>query len=152
MNDIKRLRMIHDKIIFTNGCFDIIHVGHLKLLNEAKLLGNILIVGLNSDKSIRKIKGPKRPINNFRNRAEILLNFRSVDFVIGFDDETPLSIIDIIKPDIHVKGGDYSLDDLNEFPEAELVIKYGGEVHIVQLYDDNSTTNTINKIINNKTK
>ena len=134
------------KIVFTNGCFDIVHVGYMKLLNEAKSQGDVLIVGLNSDSSIQRIKDATRPINNYSDRAEILLNIRSVDYVVGFDDTTPVNIINIIKPDIHVKGGDYTIDDVDNFPEQEVVLSYGGKVVIVELIKGKSTSNLLKKL------
>ena len=137
---------LRETIVFTNGCFDIVHVGHIKLLNEAKSQGDVLIVGLNSDSSIQRIKDDTRPINNFSDRAEILLNIRSVDYVVGFDDNTPVNIINIIKPDIHVKGGDYTIDDVDNFPEHEVVLSYGGKVVIVELIEGKSTSNLLQKL------
>ena len=115
-------------------------------MNEAKSQGDVLIVGLNSDSSIQRIKDDTRPINNFSDRAEILLNIRSVDYVVGFDDTTPVNIINIIKPDIHVKGGDYTIDDVDNFPEQEVVLSYGGKVVIVELIKGKSTSNLLQKL------
>jgi len=140
------LKTKNKKIVFTNGCFDILHVGHMKLLNEAKEFGDVLILGLNSDESIRLIKGPKRPINNESERVEILSNILPIDYIVLFNESTPKDLISKLKPDIHVKGSDYNPDDINSMPEAEIVKKYGGIVKIVPRYKDKSTSNLLNKI------
>lgn len=111
-----------NKIVFTNGCFDILHVGHIRLLNYAKSLGSVLIVGLNSDASVKKIKGDKRPINNENIRKEMLLALKSVDEVIIFEQQTPIELIKKIKPDIIVKGGDYKPEEVVGFGLSEIVI------------------------------
>ena len=113
------------KIVFTNGVFDLLHVGHIRYLNEAKNLGNILVVGLNSDSSVQKIKGPSRPINKLEDRALVLMALKSVDYVISFDDETPLNLIKKVMPDILVKGGDYKIKDIVGHKD---VIENGGSV------------------------
>ena len=113
------------KIVFTNGVFDLLHVGHIRYLNEAKNLGNILVVGLNSDSSVEKIKGPSRPINKLEDRALVLMALKSVDYVISFDDETPLNLIKKVMPDILVKGGDYKIKDIVGHKD---VIENGGSV------------------------
>ena len=136
----------HQKVVFTNGCFDLLHPGHLYYLNEAKALGDILIVGLNSDHSVRQIKGNDRPINDEDFRAEMLIGLKPVDAVVLFDEDTPIQIISIIKPAIHVKGGDYNITKL---PEYETVVSNGGEVKLLSFLDGYSSTNIINKLINN---
>ncbi|ACX71925.1 rfaE bifunctional protein [Methanocaldococcus vulcanius M7] len=143
-NIVKELKNQNLKIVFTNGCFDIIHRGHVEYLNKAKKLGDILIVGINSDKSIKKIKGNKRPIIPLYSRVYVLDNLKAVDFVVPFDEETPINLIKIIKPDVHVKGGDYREEDL---PEAEIVKSYGGEIKIIPLIEGFSTTKIINWIL-----
>lgn len=132
------------KLVFTNGCFDILHVGHLRYLIEAKELGDVLIIGLNSDASVKRLKGETRPLNNEDDRAEMLLGLKPVDYVIKFEEDTPVEILDLIKPDIHVKGGDYKKEDL---PETKIVEKNGGIVKILSLVDGKSTTNVVNKIL-----
>jgi len=127
------------KIVFTNGCFDILHLGHLEYLNEAKKLGDILIIGLNSDKSIRAIKGNGRPINDEHFRKEILINLKCVDLVELFDEPTPYELIKAISPDILVKGGDYSLEKV---VGADLVKK----VVLVPFKEGHSTTEFIQKL------
>lgn len=128
------------KIVFTNGCFDILHVGHIRLLEYAKSLGGYLIVGLNSDKSVKKLKGDKRPINNQNDRKRILESLKAVDEVIIFDEETPLELILKIKPQIVVKGGDYKKEQVVGFGLAEVVI--------FNYLDGHSTTKIIESINN----
>ncbi|MGC8976609.1 MAG: D-glycero-beta-D-manno-heptose 1-phosphate adenylyltransferase [Candidatus Ratteibacteria bacterium] len=130
-------------IVFTNGCFDIIHPGHIKLLKEAKSFGDVLIVGLNKDISVKKIKGEKRPVIDEKGRAEILSSFEMVDYVVLFGDKTPKRLIKKILPHFIVKGGDYKED---EVVGKDIVEKYGGKVIIVGLYRNYSTTNIIKKI------
>ncbi|MEO2118105.1 MAG: D-glycero-beta-D-manno-heptose 1-phosphate adenylyltransferase [Methanocaldococcus sp.] len=142
---VKELKSQNLKIVFTNGCFDIIHRGHVEYLNKAKKLGDVLIVGVNSDESIKKIKGDKRPIIPLYSRAYVLDNLKAVDFVVPFDEETPIELIKIIKPDVHVKGGDYKEEDL---PEAEIVKSYGGEIKIIPLIEGYSTTKIIEWVLN----
>ena len=132
-----------NKIVFTNGCFDILHVGHVRYLQVAKNLGDVLIVGLNTDASVRKLKGNDRPINKEADRAEVLLALKAVDHVVLFGEQTAESLITEIKPDIYVKGGDYTLDTL---PEAKIVQSYGGRVEFIPMVAGKSTTNVINKI------
>ncbi len=132
-----------NKIVFTNGCFDIIHAGHVRYLTTAKNFGDVLIVGLNSDSSVRQLKGASRPINNQADRAEVLLALKPVDYVIIFDELTAENLIAQVKPDIYVKGGDYTLETL---PEAKIVQSYGGRVEFVNLVAGKSTSNIIKKI------
>ncbi len=131
------------KIVFTNGCFDILHVGHIRYLQAARDLGDVLIMGVNTDDSVKKIKGPSRPIVPEHERAEMLAALECVSYVVLFHENTPEQIISEIKPDIHVKGGDYTIDQL---PEAKIVQSYGGEVVIMPTVAGKSTTNIIKKI------
>ncbi|MGL4534224.1 MAG: D-glycero-beta-D-manno-heptose 1-phosphate adenylyltransferase [Fusobacteriaceae bacterium] len=140
---IEEQKKLGKKIVFTNGCFDILHVGHLAYMNEAKRQGDILIVGVNSDESVKRLKGPTRPINSELDRAEMLSGLKAVDFTIIFTEDTPMEIIDELKPSIHVKGGDYKKEDL---PETVVVEKHGGEVRILNFVEGKSTTNIVNKI------
>ena len=133
------------KTVATNGCFDILHIGHIRSLQKAKSLGNILIVGLNSDSSVKKLKGKDRPINNEKNRAEILAALSCVDFVSLFNEDTAEKFLEIVKPDIYVKGGEYNLDIL---PEAQVVKKYGGEIVLIPMIPNSSTTSLLDKIEN----
>jgi len=141
------LRRQGKKIVFTNGCFDIIHAGHVRYLTAAKNFGDVLIIGLNTDESVRRLKGASRPINNQADRAEVLLGLKAVDHVIYFGEQTAENLIAEVKPDIYVKGGDYTLETL---PEAAIVQKYGGRVELVNLVAGRSTTNVINKILAEK--
>jgi len=131
------------KIVFTNGCFDILHVGHIRYLSEAKSLGDILVIGINSDKSVKELKGPSRPINSLSDRALILSELRYVDYVVSFEEQTPLELIKIIMPDILVKGGDYTIETVVGSSE---VIHSGGQVKLLQFHNGYSSTNYINKI------
>ena len=130
---------------FTNGCFDILHPGHLAVLTEAREQCDRLIVGLNSDSSTRRLKGLDRPVNNEEDRATMLSGFAFVDAVTIFEEDTPARIITAIKPDVYVKGGDYTIEDL---AEAKLVMGYGGKVHLVDFMKDHSTTGLIEKVRN----
>ncbi|MBN1638961.1 MAG: D-glycero-beta-D-manno-heptose 1-phosphate adenylyltransferase [Ignavibacteriales bacterium] len=132
------------KIVFTNGCFDILHIGHIDYLNKAKSFGNILIVALNSDESIRKIKGLKRPILPQEERAFIISNLKSVDYVTFFDEDTPEKIIGEILPDVLVKGADWELDKIIG---REIVEANGGVVKRINFIASQSTTKIIEKIL-----
>ena len=143
INFLKKIKEENKKIVFTNGCFDILHVGHIRYLSKAKKLGNILIVGLNSDKSVKKLKGDNRPINIFEDRATLLASLRFVDLVIIFEEKTPENLIKKIKPDILVKGGDYNIEDIVGY---KTVIENGGEVKVLGFQDGYSSSNYINKI------
>lgn len=133
------------RVVFTNGCFDLLHPGHVTYLESAKELGDILIVGLNSDDSIRQLKGPSRPINNLADRAHMLAGLRSVDLVVPFSEETPIELIKALLPDLLVKGGDYLPDDI---VGAKEVREAGGEVIVVPFLAGHSSTDIINKIQN----
>ena len=133
------------KVVATNGCFDILHIGHIRSLQKAKSLGNILVVGLNSDASVKKIKGKDRPINNEKDRAEILAALSCIDFVSIFHEDTAEKFLEVVKPDIYVKGGEYNLDIL---PEAQVVKKYGGEIFLIPMIPNSSTTQLLEKIEN----
>ena len=143
INFLKKIKEENKKIVFTNGCFDILHVGHIRYLSKAKKLGNILIVGLNSDKSVKKLKGDNRPINIFEDRATLLASLRFVDLVIIFEEKTPENLIKKIKPDILVKGGDYNIEDIVGY---KTVIENGGEVKVLRFHEGYSSSNYINKI------
>jgi len=132
------------RLVFTNGVFDILHAGHVRYLAQARQLGDLLIVGLNSDESVRALsKAPNRPINPLEDRAEVLAALRSVDAVVRFDDSTPTSLIEKLKPDVHVKGGDYEVENL---PETPTVKAYGGEVVILPLLPGRSTTRILEQL------
>ncbi|MBE9167009.1 D-glycero-beta-D-manno-heptose 1-phosphate adenylyltransferase [Pleurocapsales cyanobacterium LEGE 06147] len=140
---VQEHRRFGQKIIFTNGCFDILHRGHVTYLNRAKTLGDILIVGVNSDESIRQLKGPNRPVNCLSDRLAILSALESVDYVIPFSESTPRELIKIVRPDIYVKGGDYTPEML---PEVPLVESLGGVVKILPYVSNISTTAIVNRI------
>lgn len=129
------------KVVFTNGCFDILHAGHIKTLAKAHSFGDVLIVGLNSDSSIRRLKGDLRPINKFSDRAIVLAALSFVDYVIGFDEDTPYNLIKAIRPDILVKGGDYSIRDV-------IGAEFAKKVRIIPLLKGRSTTKIIEKASN----
>jgi len=129
-----------EKVVFTNGCFDIIHSGHVKYLSESSKLGDILVVGLNSDDSVKRLKGSSRPVNNQNDRAEVLSALKSVDFVCIFDEDTPFDLISILKPDIITKGGDYKPD---EVIGADIISSYGGKVVIIDFVEGKSTSRII---------
>ena len=131
------------KVAFTNGCFDILHLGHLEILTKSKEFGDRLIVAVNSDESVRKLKGEERPINDFQTRSNMLASFSFVDYVVEFSDDTPKKLIQIIKPDFLIKGGDYKKKNI---VGNDIVSSYGGETIIIPLIDGLSTTNTINKL------
>ena len=131
------------KVAFTNGCFDILHLGHLEILTKSKEFGDRLIVAVNSDASVRKLKGKERPINDFQTRSNMLASFSFVDYVVEFSDDTPKKLIQIIKPDFLIKGGDYKKKNI---VGNDIVSSYGGETIIIPLIDGLSSTNTINKL------
>ena len=131
------------KIVFTNGCFDILHRGHVTYLQQARALGDLLIVGINSDASVKRLKGQERPINMLEDRAYVLSALKPVDFVIPFDEDTPLNLINLIMPDILVKGGDYTIDRI---VGAQEVIAHGGKVEIIPFVPGKSTSSIIDVI------
>ena len=142
--EIVKLQKDGKRVVFTNGVFDILHIGHLTYLEEAGNLGDILVVGVNSDASVKVNKGDNRPINSEKNRAYVLLGTKFVNYAVIFDEKTPEKLLDILKPNINVKGGDYKKEDL---PETKIVEGNGGEVKILSFVDNVSTTQIINKII-----
>ena len=137
------LRAGGQKIVFTNGCFDILHAGHVRYLAQARSFGDCLVLGLNMDASVHRLKGPTRPINNEQDRAEVVGALKSVDYVVLFGEQTAETLIAKVKPDVYAKGGDYTLDTL---PEAKIVQSYGGRVEFIDLVQGRSTTNVIEKI------
>jgi glycerol-3-phosphate cytidylyltransferase len=139
---VRQLRRQGKKIVTCNGCFDIIHSGHIKFLTEAKRQGNILIVGLNSDSSVGQIKGKSRPIYGEKDRAIILEALGCVDFVVIFNETTPNNLLEIIRPDVHVNGKEYGENCV----EAPTVKKYGGKIYLVERKGGDSTTRIMDKI------
>jgi D-glycero-beta-D-manno-heptose 1-phosphate adenylyltransferase len=143
---VEELKNTKKKIVFTNGCFDIIHAGHVRYLQAARQLGDLLIVGLNSDSSVSLLKGPTRPINNQEDRAEVLAALAAVDYVIIFGEQTAEKLIRVIKPNIYVKGGDYVVAKL---PESKVIEESGGEIVIIPEVQGRSSSNIIKKIKGN---
>ena len=135
------------KVVFTNGCFDILHAGHVRYLNKARSFGDCLVLGLNTDSSVSRIKGPSRPINSQLDRAEVVGALKSVDYVVFFDEPTAEELVRQVRPDVYVKGGDYTIETL---PEGQIVLGYGGKVELVQLVEGRSTTSVIAKIKGDK--
>jgi D-glycero-beta-D-manno-heptose 1-phosphate adenylyltransferase len=136
-------RFHNDKIVFTNGCFDLLHAGHIQYLAQARSLGNRLVLGLNSDASVRQLKGNHRPINDEKTRSFVLAALEIIDFVVIFDEETPIELIQKIQPDVLVKGGDYTIDSI---VGAASVLANGGEVKVLSFLKGYSTTNIEQKI------
>jgi D-beta-D-heptose 7-phosphate kinase/D-beta-D-heptose 1-phosphate adenosyltransferase len=142
-HQVRRWKLLGKKIVFTNGCFDILHKGHMEILSQAAASGDMLVIGVNSDQSVKHLKGEGRPVNDESFRALMLASLTIVDAVVIFDEPTPLQLIQNIEPDVLLKGGDYSLDQV---VGAEEVVKNGGEVKIVPLVKGYSTTALIEKI------
>ncbi len=140
INDLKKQGQT---IVTTNGCFDILHIGHLRYLKKAKSYGDVLVVALNSDSSTRALKGESRPINNQNDRAELLSNLNCVDIVVIFDEISPEKLLVEIAPDVHTKGADYTIETL---PEAKAIMAAGGRIEFIDFVEGKSTTNTIKKI------
>ena len=143
---VKELKAAGQTIVVTNGCFDILHAGHVRYLAQTKKCADKLILLMNSDKSVKILKGEGRPINNENDRAEVLCALAAVDYVVAFDEQSPAAIIDEIKPDVYTKGADYTLETL---PERDVVIKNNIRVEFIKFVDGKSTTNIIKKINNN---
>ena len=136
------LRAAGQRVVFTNGCFDILHAGHVRYLAAARALGDVLILGLNSDASVRRLKGETRPVNSEADRAEVVGALASVDYVVIFGEDTAEELIAKVQPAVYVKGGDYTLETL---PEARIVESYGGEVAFIPLVEGKSTTGIIER-------
>jgi len=143
---VKELKAAGQSIVVTNGCFDILHAGHVRYLSQTKKCADKLILLMNSDKSVKELKGEGRPINNENDRAEVLCALAAVDYVVAFDEQSPSAIIDEIKPDVYTKGADYTLETL---PEKDVVIKNNIRVEFIKFVDGKSKTNIIKKINNN---
>ena len=147
-NIIELINTLHNEgktVVATNGCFDILHVGHVRYLQKTKSFADVLVVLLNSDKSVKSIKGPTRPINNENDRAEILCALSCVDYVVLFDEDSPRNLLDEMKPDVYTKGADYTMETL---PEADIMRKNGTRVEFINFVEGKSTTNIINQINN----
>lgn len=140
--EAEKLHSLGKKIVFTNGCFDILHLGHVQYLTYARSLGDCLVLGLNSDASVKRLKGPERPIVPEDERAEMLLGLKAIDYVVLFEEDTPTNLITAIRPDILIKGADWSHNVVGR----EVVEEYGGKVMLAKLVEGKSTTNIIKKI------
>jgi rfaE bifunctional protein nucleotidyltransferase chain/domain len=134
-------------VVWTNGCFDLLHVGHIRGFRDAKALGDILIVGINSDASVRSIKDDSRPIVNQSDRAELIAALEMVDYVTIFDESTPVAALSRLQPDIHCKGADYA-DGSKPIPEREIVLGYGGQIRFLPFHPGRSTTELVARIVN----
>lgn len=143
--EIELLKKDNKQIVSTNGCFDILHVGHVRYLQKSASLGDILVVCLNSDASVKRLKGESRPLNNENDRAEVLASLGCVDFVVIFNEDTPVNHLAKIKPNIHTKGGDYNLETL---PETKVIMENGGRLEFINFVEGKSTTNIIEKMKN----
>lgn len=139
----KDLKLQGKKLVFTNGCFDILHKGHIKTLSEAKKTGDLLVVGINDDASVSRLKGPERPVIPLDSRMAVLACLEFVDYVIPFSEDTPAEVIKLVRPDVLIKGGDYRED---EIVGRELVVKLGGFVRIIEQVPDISTSVIIERI------
>lgn len=137
---VEKLQASGKTVVTTNGCFDILHVGHVRYLTKTKSFADYMVVLLNSDKSVRAIKGEGRPINNQDDRAEVLCALSCVDFVVFFDENSPKSLLEEIKPNVHTKGADYNEKTL---PEADVILKNGGRLEFIEFVAGKSTTNTL---------
>jgi D-glycero-beta-D-manno-heptose 1-phosphate adenylyltransferase len=140
---VKTAKSTGRKIVFTNGCFDLLHVGHVRYLKEARSLGDLLVVGLNSDASVRGLKGTSRPVQSESDRAEILASLGCVDYVVLFSEEIPLRLITALKPDVLVKGGDWPVEKIIGH---EVVLKGGGQVRSLPFHPGHSTSSILEKI------
>ena len=136
-------RVKGEKIVFTNGCFDLVHLGHISYLEEARSLGDRLVIGLNTDRSVQRLKGPKRPVLNENDRARLLAALECTDLIVLFDEETPFELIKAVLPNVLIKGGDYEPDQI---VGADLVKKNGGEVQVLPFVSGYSTTSLIKRI------
>jgi rfaE bifunctional protein nucleotidyltransferase chain/domain len=149
LEELARLRAGWSKpgqtVVWTNGCFDLLHVGHIRSFRDAKALGDILIVGINSDASVRAIKGDARPVVNQSDRAEMIAALEMVDYVTIFDEQTPIAALERLRPDIHCKSAEYS-DGAKPMPERDVVLGYGGRIEILPVYNVPSSSEIIQRI------
>jgi rfaE bifunctional protein nucleotidyltransferase chain/domain len=142
----EQARQAGQTVVWTNGCFDLLHVGHVRNLRAARLLGDLLVVGLNSDCSVQRLKGPSRPIVSQMERAEVLAALSFVDYVVVFDEDTPTEAIARLQPDVHCKGSDYAPPDGKPIPEAAIVESYGGRIAFLPLVPETSSSDIIRRI------
>ena len=150
LDEIMKLREVWageaKTVVWTNGCFDLLHAGHVRSLRDAKAQGDILIVGINSDSSVRANKGPTRPLVCQEDRAEVIAALEAVDYVTIFDDTDPVAILSRLRPDIHCKGADYA-DGKKPVPERDVVLGYGGQIRFLPLHEGRSTTGLMERIV-----
>ncbi|MDP2726006.1 MAG: D-glycero-beta-D-manno-heptose 1-phosphate adenylyltransferase [Dehalococcoidia bacterium] len=150
LEELRRLRRDWSsqgkRVVLTNGCFDLLHVGHVRYLQQAKALGDVLIVGINDDASVSHLKGPRRPIMGQNDRAEIVAALEGVDYVVVFMEITATSLVEALQPDVYAKGGDYGHGG-QELPEAETVLGYGGRVELLPLVEGRSTTDLVRQVL-----
>lgn len=139
------------RVVWTNGCFDILHVGHVRSLRDAKALGDVLVVGINSDASVRKIKGEGRPVVGQDDRAELLSALEPVDYVTIFEETDPVAVLSKLKPDIHCKGAEYA-DGKRPVPERDIVLGYGGEIRFLPLHEGRSTSGMLERVKSERMK
>ena len=143
LKEVSKVRRSGKSIVFTNGCFDILHVGHVRYLSQAKKLGDLLVIALNTDSSVRKLKGPARPVTHQKDRAEVLSSLACVDYILFFNESTPEKLIHAVRPDVLTKGGDWKVEQIVGGP---FVKSYGGKVKSLPFYKGFSTTGLIEKI------
>lgn len=144
---ISLLRDQGKTLVTTNGCFDLVHAGHIRYLADAATFGDLLVVGINSDASVSRLKGPERPIQNENDRALLIGSLKMVDYTFIFQEDDPIAFLEVLKPDFHIKGGDYTPDKL---PERDIVEKHGGKIVIVPFSTGHSTTSIVKKIITSR--
>jgi len=140
---VEQHRQAGRRVVFTNGCFDVLHRGHVRYLDQARTLGDLLVVAVNSDDSVRRLKGPDRPVNPVEDRVAVLAALSCVDHVVVFEEDSPVALIEAVRPDVYVKGGDYPPEMV---PEAPLVRRLGGQVHTLGYVPDRSTSAIIERI------
>ncbi len=145
LEELRRRRERGERVVFTNGCFDLLHVGHVRYLRQARGLADMLVVGLNTDDSVRGLKGPERPIVPEDERAEVLAALEVVDYVVLFPDLTAERLVGTLKPEVYVKGGDYTLDP-RSLPEAGVVQRYGGEVRLMPVHPGRSSSGLLSRL------
>lgn len=144
----RKLKAAGKTVVFTNGCFDILHAGHVRYLTAARELGDCLVLGLNSDESVRRLKGPTRPVNTQEDRAEVLAGLTAIDYIVIFSKQTAGELVAELQPDIYVKGGDYCIEDL---PEAKIAAQYGGKTVLIPEVPGRSSSSIIKKIAEHRT-
>jgi rfaE bifunctional protein nucleotidyltransferase chain/domain len=142
----ERWRRSGARVVWTNGCFDVLHVGHLRSLEAARALGDVLVVGVNSDEAVAELKGPGRPVVSAAERAELVASLRPVDYVVVFPESTPEAVLDQVRPDVHAKGADYAPPNGKPLPEREVVERYGGRIEFLPLVPERSTSDLVERI------